>query len=61
MVQVLTCEGVVSFRTAIPADSEGTLFGTLERPVAGGLTGITSTTPTSAGAIPEVDVRLLNC
>lgn len=60
-VQVLTCEGVVSFRTAIPASSEGTLFGTLERPVEGGLTGITSMTPTSAGAIPEVDVSLLSC
>ena len=57
----LVCQGVVSYRTAIPSDTEGNLFGTLERPVEGGLTGVTSITPTSAGTIPEVDLKLLSC
>jgi hypothetical protein len=59
-VGALVCGGVLSYRTAIPATSEGVLYGTIERPVEGGIMGITSTAPTSAG-VPEVDIALLSC
>jgi len=56
----LVCQGVVSYRTAIPATTQGNLFGTVERPVDGGVMGITGITPTSAG-VPEIDISLLSC
>lgn len=56
----LVCQGVVSYRTAIPATTEGVLYGTIERPVEGGIMGITGVTPTSAG-VPEIDISLLSC
>lgn len=59
-VGALVCDGVVSYRTAIPATTEGVLYGTLERPVEGGIMGITGIVPTSAG-VPEIDISLLSC
>ena len=59
-VGVLTCQGVVSYRTAIPATTQGSLFGTIERPVEGGIMGITGVAPTTAG-VPEIDLSLLSC
>lgn len=59
-VGALVCQGVLSYRTAIPSTTEGNLFGTIERPVEGGFMGITGVTPTSA-EVPEVDASLLSC
>lgn len=59
-VGTLVCQGVVSYRTAIPATTEGVLYGTIERPVEGGIMGITGIAPTSAG-VPEIDISLLSC
>lgn len=56
----LVCDGVVSYRTAIPAGTEGNLFGTLERPVSGGVMGMTGISSTSGG-VPDVDLALLTC
>lgn len=56
----LVCQGVLSYRTAIPATTQGNLFGTIERPVEGGIMGITGISSTSAG-VPEVDIALLSC
>ena len=56
----LVCQGVVSYRTAIPSDQQGNLFGTIERPVDGGIMGLSSITPTAAG-VPEIDIALLSC
>mgnify|MGYP001822629676 CR=1 FL=1 len=59
-VGVLVCDGVVSYRSAIPAGTEGDLFGSIERAFNGGYMGITAITPASAG-IPEIDLDLLSC
>lgn len=59
-VGVLVCQGVVSYRTAIPASATGNLYGTIERLVPGGYMGLTSITPTT-GTIPEVDLAILSC
>ena len=60
-VRALECNGSIAYRTAIPADSAGILFGTLEKPVDGGIMGITSLSDSSLGEIPEVDVGQLEC
>lgn len=60
-VRALECEGAVAYRTAIPDTVEGTLLGTMERPINGGIMGATSVVPTSAGEIPEVDVSAFEC
>lgn len=59
-VGALVCEGVLSYRTAIPATAQGNLFGTIERPVEGGIMGITGIASTTAG-VPEIDLSLLSC
>lgn len=60
-VRALVCAGQMAFRTAIPADSEGTLYGTIEKPEAGGIIGVTSTASTDLGAAPEIDLTTLEC
>jgi len=60
-VRALECNGSIAYRTAIPEDSVGILFGTLEKPVDAGIMGITSLSDSSVGEIPEVDLSLLEC
>ncbi|MGI9646885.1 MAG: hypothetical protein ACR2OI_00030, partial [Acidimicrobiia bacterium] len=60
-VRALECDGSIAYRTAIPDDGAGILFGTLEKPVDGGIMGITSLSDSSLGEIPEVDISELEC
>lgn len=60
-VRALQCGTSLAYRTAIPDDSVGILFGTLEKPVGEAIMGITSLADSSAGEIPEVDVSIFEC
>lgn len=54
----LICEGVLAYRTAIPIESVGNLLGTIEKPVEGGIMGVTSAAqriPNDALSIPFAD------
>ena len=55
------CNGVLSFRTAIPVDATGTLSGTLKRPADGGIMGVTSTVGNTPGEFPIIDLATLDC
>ena len=56
-VGLLVCGDTVLYVTAIPADQQGALFGTIEKLVDGGdaLIGLTSTAQSSPD-IPEIDL-----
>jgi hypothetical protein len=60
-VRALECDGAIAYRTSIPDNVEGTLFGTMERPVGEGIMGATGLAQTAAGEIPEVDVSAFEC
>ena len=60
-VRALECNGSIAYRTAIPEDAIGFLFGTLEKPVGGGIMGITSFVDNTTGEIPEVDSAIFEC
>lgn len=45
----LICDGVLAYRTAIPIESVGNLLGTIEKPVEGGIMGMTG----AAQRIPD--------
>ncbi|MBT8203065.1 MAG: hypothetical protein KJO87_07160 [Acidimicrobiia bacterium] len=60
-VRALECDGALAYRTAIPENSAGFLFGTLERPVGDGIMGLTSFVDNRTGDIPEVDPTLFEC
>ena len=60
-VRALVCQGLLSFRTAIPEGSAGTLYGTLEKPANGGIIGVTSMTPTDGMSIEAIDTAILDC
>ena len=60
-VRAYECDGVLSFRTAIPVDAAGTLYGTVERPADGGIMGITSTVPNTPGEFAMLDLDTLGC
>ena len=55
------CDGVLTYRTAVPVDAAGTLYGTVERPADGGIMGITSTAPNSPGEFPLLDLATMSC
>ncbi len=66
----LICDGVLAYRTAIPIESVGNLFGTIEKPVDGGIMGVTSRAPRISDEIlsipfedefPVVDPATLSC
>ena len=59
-VRAYECNGVLSFRTAIPVDAGGTLYGTLERSADGGIMGITSMVANS-GEFLLIDLATLGC
>jgi hypothetical protein len=52
-VGALVCDGVLSYRTAIPVDSQRALYGTIEMNVGGGIMGITGITLTTPGEFPD--------
>ena len=60
-VRALECGDSLAYRTAIPDNGVGTLFGTLEKPFGEGIMGITSLSDTQAGDIPEVDISIFEC
>ncbi len=60
-VGALVCDGVLSYRTAIPADVVGNLYGTIEKPVDGGVMGLTGVAPSPPGEFPVVDLSILSC
>ena len=60
-VRALQCGNTLAYRTAIPDDSVGILFGTLEKPFGEGIMGITSLSNSQNGDIPEVDVSIFEC
>lgn len=54
---VRVCDSLVLYVTEIPADTEGTLFGTVERfEPDGTILGVTSQAQTDAGTAPEIEV-----
>lgn len=57
----LQCENSLAYRTFIPEGTEGTLFAVIDKTVGEGIMGITSMVDSSTGAIPEVDLSLLEC
>ncbi|MDH3752277.1 MAG: hypothetical protein OEU32_00290 [Acidimicrobiia bacterium] len=59
---VAVCGDMVFYRTLIPADRTGTLFGSFEI-VDADLNGVgaTSMSPTAPGAAPEIDLAELGC
>ena len=60
-VRALECSGSIAYRTAIPDDTVGFLFGTLEKTVGDGIMGITSFVDSTTGEIPEVNADLFEC
>jgi hypothetical protein len=60
-VRAYECDGVLTFRTAIPVDAVGSLYGTLERPADGGVMGATSAVPNTPGEFPLLDLDAMEC
>lgn len=58
---VVTCNGMVSYVTLIPAGSEGTLFGTIETMTDGLGAGLTSQVLADPENMPEIERSLIDC
>lgn len=58
---VVTCNGMVSYITVIPAGTDGVLFGTIEMMTDGLGVGLTSQVLADPDNMPEIDRALIDC